>query len=324
MIGLVATAALLLAPMVQAAPQTAAPPAAVPQAQTSDDPATTVDDIVVNGRPLDQMARDFVGEIAAPNGPRGLARWNGSVCIGVTNLKAEIGQYIVDRVSTVAEDLGLTPGAPGCKPNVIIIASADPDRMASELLDARPRAFRTTSVQMDQGGEALEAFRTSTRPVRWWQVSMPVNSDTGERAIRLAGDLDPSTGAPAYPMVAVSGPSRFRTQIRDDMVRSVIILDVDRLGGVNLVQLADYVSMVALAQIDADAKMEGYDTILNVFDHPEAVSGLTDLDVSYLNGLYKIEQTRTNPGAQARAVAGQLARNLRRDPAAQGAPPPTE
>ena len=34
------------------------------------------------------------------------------------------------------------------------------------------------------------------------------------------------------------------------MVRSIIIVDVDRLAGANLVQLADYLALVALAQVD--------------------------------------------------------------------------
>jgi len=37
------------------------------------------------------------------------------------------------------------------------------------------------------------------------------------------------------------------------MVRSIIIVDVERLGGANLVQLADYLTLVALAQVDAEA-----------------------------------------------------------------------
>ena len=88
-------------------------------------------DVVVEGRRLRSVVQNFVGEVAAPaTGDRGPARWNGPVCIGVVNLRAEVAQYIVDRASDVARELGLEAGEPGCAANVLIIAAADGQAVA--------------------------------------------------------------------------------------------------------------------------------------------------------------------------------------------------
>ena len=78
-------------------------------AQDAETP-TRVDDVVVEGRPLESVARSFVEEVSAPARTRGLARWDGVVCIGVVNFEAEAAHLIIDRMSDVARDLGSQPG----------------------------------------------------------------------------------------------------------------------------------------------------------------------------------------------------------------------
>ena len=88
--------------------------------------------------------------------------------------------------------------------------------------------------------------------------------------------------------------SRLSTQIVDQLFRTVVILDVDQVSGVSAAQLADYVAMVTLAQIDPDAETGGYASILNLFGTGDAAPGLTEWDRAYLTGLYDAERTRRN------------------------------
>lgn len=293
-------------------PQTAPPASAQPQEPGAQSPAT-LDDVVVEGRRLEEIVRDFVSEIAAPAPRRGLARWQGGICVGVVNLRNEAGQYIADRISQVGMDLGLDPGEPGCKPNIAIVFTADGAELASSLVERNRRAFRMGgSVNRDI--VALRAFETSDAPVRWWHVSIPVDSETGERAIRLPGDVNPATGQPSAPVISVFAASRLNSQIRDDMNKVMIIVDVDDMAATNLNQLADYLTFVALAQVDPDADTAGYDTILNVFRAPQSVDGLTDWDMSYLTSLYRVQnapQRRVNPAAQATTMASDMIRDRR-------------
>ena len=269
------------------------PPPQTPPAR----PSAQLDDVVVEGRQLEALVRNFVTEVSQPANNRGLARWNRPICVGAVNLRNGVGQYVVDRISDVARELEVEAGEPGCRPNILIVAADDGAALASAIVEDRPRNFDLRHNGTDAGTRAFRNFRTGDQPVRWWQISMPIDSDTGDRAVRLPGD-----GAP--PVIRVFSASRLRTQIRDDMLRSVIIVDVERLAGANLVQLADYLALVALAQVDAEADTSAFPTILNLFADPaSAPAGLTDWDRSYLTALYEHDQLRINRNSQVRSVA---------------------
>ena len=276
-------------------------PAQAPRPQTTGQ----LDDVVVEGRQLEAMVRSFVTELSQPANNRGLARWNRPICVGAVNLRNDVGQYVIDRISDVARGLEVEAGEPGCRPNILIVAADDGAALASAIVEDRPRNFDLRHNGTDAGTRAFRNFRTGDQPVRWWQISMPTDSETGERAVRLPGD-------PLPPVIHVFSASRLRTQIRDDMVRSVIIVDVERLAGANLVQLADYLALVALAQVDAESDTSAFPTILNLFDSPaSAPAGLTDWDHSYLRALYQHDQFRINRNSQVRSVAEAVTRDRR-------------
>ncbi|HWW11103.1 MAG TPA: hypothetical protein VN018_01200 [Brevundimonas sp.] len=304
MIGLLAATALMAATQVPAA---ATPP--------QDPPVTQIEDVVVTGRRLDQMIEQFVDEVAEPNNYRGLARWNRSLCVGVANLRPETAQYIVDRVSTVAEDVGLNPGNPGCRPNLLIVATEDGEAVARTMVTEREKDFRMGGTGMDRGRAALIDFQETDRPIRWWQVSLPVDSETGARAVRLPGDCQPPACAQSEgnvlgyaPVTNVSSASRLRTDFVDDIFRTVVIVDIDEVAGLTALQLADYIAMVALAQINPNADTRGFGTILNVFADSAAVPTLTEWDLAYLQGLYGAEQTDRNRAAGRREVEASIRR----------------
>jgi hypothetical protein len=289
-------------------PQTPPPPAQEPS-------PTTLEDVVVDGRRLEALARDFIEDVAAPNRRRGLARWNTPLCVGVANLQREAAQAIIDRISDVAGSLDVRVGEPGCRANALIVAADDGAGMARGLVESGRQRFDIGSLQMTQTSSALEAFQSDDRAVRWWQISTPVDSETGDRAIRLKGDIDPATGQPSAPTIAVFAASRIHSQIRDDMTKVIIIVDIDGVSGMPVNKLADYLTMVTLAQIDDDADTASYDTVMNLFEAPDRVDGLTDWDMAYLRGLYSAEQNRINLNAQARNVADAVVR-ARREAAA--------
>ncbi|WP_372708286.1 hypothetical protein [Brevundimonas sp.] len=299
-----------LAAVLLAAPFQDPAPSPVPQSAPDPDSPVALEDVEITGKPLDRMIRNFVNEVAAPNRGRGLARWQDDICVGVANLRNEPAQYIVDRVSTVAEDVGLTPGQPGCTPNIMIVASGDAAALAQQLVAERGRAFRMGGSGMDRGGVALRAFQASEAPVRWWQVSMPTDSETGMRAVRIPGECrnDCTDPRDMAPVTNVFAASRLSTQIVDTIFRTIVILDVDKVSDLSVVQLADYVAMVTLAQIDPTADTSAYSSILNVFEFPDDAQGLTDWDKAYLTGLYDAERSRKNQRAGRTEIADSIYR----------------
>ena len=294
---------------------TAPDPGLVANAQVQD-PAeagpVALEDVVVEGRRLEALTNDFVSEVAIPARRSGLARWRDKVCVGVANLETETAQYIVDRVSTVAEDLGLRPGAPGCDPRILIIATTNANTFTRDLVANRPRLFVVGGARMDLGRTALRKFESTDRPVRWWNVSAPIDTETGEIAVRIPGYVGSEGGAGSpldfAPHIGVFAASRLSTQIVDDTMRSFVIVDVDRLNGVSLTQLADYIAFIALAQIDPDADTSGYVSVLNVFNDPGQTEGLTNWDRAYLLGLYDTERTRLNHASQRTEIVSSIVR----------------
>jgi len=317
-----AIAAMLTA---ASAAQNAAPEAT----STSSAASQAVEEVVVRGRRLGEIEfdlrlyiREFVEEIAAPARTRGYARWRRRLCVGVHNLENTAAQYIVDRISSVALDIGLEAGEPGCRPEVNILFAADANEMAAYMVDAQPHVFRPAggNAGMDLGLEALDTFVQSDRAVRWWHVSLPVDARTGAAAIELPSTRGLCEGNPLLirgsssslcpPNVAVAGPSRLHSATRDDLRYVIIIVDATRLNGATWQQLADYLAIVSLAQIDPNANPAAFDSILNLFGNPSAYSGLTDWDRSYLRALYSIDLERV-PHAQRNEVISRIEKQER-------------
>lgn len=293
--------------------------AQTPASGAQDTPETLLEDIPVVGQRLEERVETFVSEAAAPSRGRGLARWHNRICVGVVNLRTDAAQFIADRVSQVAMDLGLTPGEPGCRADVIIVFTDDGQGIAALLAEDHRRAFTVGTGGLDRGRTAFDAFVRSDRPVRWWHTSMPVNAETGQRVVRLPGDVN-ERGNPTAPNVSVFAASRLTSQYRDDLRKAFIIVDVERIGEVTLEQLADFLAFVALTQVDMDGDFSGYDSILTIFDTPGGPAGMTDWDQTYLTSLYRAldaPQFRRTPGGgtatgTAREVSGAMIRDLRR------------
>jgi len=304
-----------------------APPAPAQATLTpAQDPVIRLEEVVVDPRRLEDAAEAFVDEIADPVGRRGMARWHRGVCIGVANLRPDMAQHLIDRVSDVVRGLGLMSHEPPCHPTILIIATTDADAFAEQFIAMRPVLFRPGGAGMTHGPAALERFRNSDQVVRWWTVSQPTDSDTGQPVVRMPGQCNQTcsppngSGTSVYdfaPNTVVRSPSRQSSQYRQDLKRTFVIVDVDRLGGVTLDQLGDYIAMVSLAQIDPDADTGRFETILNLFDEPDAVDGLSGWDQAYLAGLYGVTWTRINQNSQVRAISDTIAREYRQDRAAE-------
>jgi hypothetical protein len=313
MLGLVVSMAVALGGLGQVQPHI------WPPAPAQDIPAqqeVSIEGIDVVGQRLRDATRTFVEEVAAPPSGRNLATWPDRVCVGVLNLRGQPAQALIERVSAVAASVGLGVGEEGCRPNVIIHFTEDANAAARSFARDNRRGFRVGLSGSDRGETAFSTFQNSRRPVRWWHVSVPVNADTGISQSRLPGMPPPDTPdnptrpSDFGPMAAVIQPSRIQDPLRDSLSRVMIIVDVDEIQDVTFVQLADYISMIALAQIDPGADTSAADTILNIFDGagPEA---LTPWDHAYLEALYVAVQNQANPNSNTSSIADIMARRLR-------------
>ncbi|MEN5052500.1 hypothetical protein [Brevundimonas naejangsanensis] len=294
---------------------------------------TVLPEVTVQGRATPEAVRDFVGRVAAPSPGRPLAQWRGPICPGVVNLEREAAQAIIDRVSQTAAELGLWTGNPGCESNLVVVFAEDGRATAQSLNQANPKLFRQNVTGWDRGRVAFDVFLSDERPVRWWSLSIPTDPDTGQVAVRTPGQrtgvtLDSDVAAmlgcsPADCAIGAApiierraGSVRLDAAVVETLFKVIVIVDMDLIGSVNTTQLADYVSMIALAQIDASADTTGFDTVLNLFSG-SVPAGLTEWDRSYLAALYAPRAQRRSVSAQAQAVAEVMTRgelSARRQP----------
>ena len=293
---------------------------APPPADPVQEPAAELEEVTVEAQRGLPATTRFVRSVASPIGDRGLARWNGPVCVGVLGMEATAAQAMADRISDWAFSLGVQVERPGCEPNILVVATDDADRTARDMIASRPRQFRIGAAGADRGSGALAAFQRDPRPVRWWHVALPMNPDTERPAVRLPGEV-PSVGSGSLSRPSDFGQnvllgfgSRLTRRTRDDLQQAVIVVDIDALEGVQFSQLADFVSMVALAHVDMRGDTSAVPTILGLFD-PERPREptLTAWDRAFLRSLYSAEQTSTNPRANAAEVAAGMRRELDRE-----------
>ena len=293
------------------------------------DPPAQLEDVQVTARRTADMARTFVGRVAAPARGRGLGRWR-KVCPGVANLDRAIAQPVVDRIAATADELGIEVEGPGCEANIIVVFTVDAAAVTRAMVENDPRVFRGQGGGIDRGGAALRAFLASERPVRWWSLSVPIDSETGQRAVRIPGDrsgvvVDSETARivgcdaddciiGAAPLIRSTSASRINSQIVDQIYKSIIVVDIDAVSGLTTTQLGDYLALVALSQVDPEADTATFDTVLNLFENPQGVPGLTAWDRSYLSALYNSPSRRRTVGGQANAVASIMNRTATTEP----------
>ncbi|ADL01053.1 hypothetical protein [Brevundimonas subvibrioides] len=272
-------------------------------AQAQDPEPTPLGDIIVNAPPNEARALGFIDRVAAPPSGRRLARWERSLCVSVAGLDAGYGQFIVDRVTAVGASVGLTPGRPGCSPDVLIIFTADPDAAAGRLIDEDMKTFRPVRYgATDRGEAALEQFHHSDAPVRWWHVSAPVSILTGE--VMMGMDDGPA-------IMNAPNASRIGSNTREALQRAILIVDANQISQVSFGALGEYLGMVTLAQVEPDADLTGYQSVLNLFSGA-AGQRITDWDQSYLQALYRTRGDQLRYVQQATDIAERMAERATR------------
>lgn len=265
---------------------------AAPMALAQQPASTGSEEIVVFGElRLEEQVRAFVESVSLPpSGQDQLARWDTHICVGVVGVGARHGQFIADRISARAANVGLHPRGPGCRANLIVFFAPNPDRLAGVLVEQYPD-FLGYGGPGTRGHRALEDFTDSPRAVRWWHVAFDVRRAWAGGG----GSRGPLTRAH-----------------RQDIDRIIIIVNAGRVSGMRLESVADYLAMVGLAQIDPDANAAPYDTILNLFSGRRPVATtLTPWDEAYLGGLYDMSRTANHSERQERQIGESMAERLR-------------
>lgn len=292
-------------------------------APIQDPPSAVLEDVVVEGvRRNEETAFEFIETVSAPPfRSHTLAVWTRPLCLSVENLSEEQSAALRDRILGRAEYVGAEVAQPGCAPNVIVIFTADGARTAAALVNSNRAAFRPTSgpTQLERG--SLRRFAEAERAVRWWTVNMPVDADTGQRVVALAGENIPvthyqstSVSGTTLPTGQTGGPPWRKVRgiqppgnnIREALQMTMVVVDASRASGTSIASLGDYVAMISLAQVDPEASFAGQPTVLDLFSPTPGATEMTRWDLDYLTALYDAPVAWTNIRFQKEDIARRM------------------
>lgn len=275
-------------------------------------------DIVVEAQRIQEAARSFARDVSAPPSREDqLARFDDRICPGVIGLNRRQGEFLADRIGQRALELNLSVGEPGCRANVLVLVTQAPSDVARAIAEEQRYLVANNGVQENlntRGEEALARFISDERPVRWWHVAQTVTRD-GEVLRNVPAQMwGGSNNTPHFTAEVVHANPLTATQnnapTRQEFRNVVIIVDANRARTVRLDGLADYVAMVAFAQLAPDADTRPYDTVLNLFSSERAVASMTDWDRAYLTGLYTVDPNATSARRQAGRIAVDMTETL--------------
>jgi hypothetical protein len=289
-------------------------------------------EIVVTGERLREATMEFAAAIASASIAEGqYARWDNDICPSVAGLAQAEAQTLIDHLAVRANQVGMSVEGAGCQPNLVIVFAPDSDRFAREVVDRRRDllGYYSEDDVITLGRDALEAFAMTPRAVRWWHVSNTTTADgrsladtrsndgSGTRGAALAvrGDIaGAATAGSGYEGAEAtrSRGTRLSRETRQDLRFALVIVDTRRIAGMPSGAVADYLAMASFIQLDANADMSGFPSILNLFSARQPgeapPNAMTDWDVAYLRGLYNARRD-----ADAMRQRGDIARRMAND-----------
>ena len=201
-----------------------------------------------------------------------LVRWDTPICLLVLGLPADDAKTVSNRLLQISATAGVPVARAPCQPNLTIVASDDPDQVLKAWY------ARDHGIFGDAMPARIRQFLVSSRsrPVRVWY-----NVDRGRKAGMRNGHFVPST--------TQADSSAFLGNAVLVFSSLFAIVDTHRTESTTPTQLADYLAMIGLTNVDLDADLGSAPTILRLFATPpeRQPSGLSGWDAAFLKALYQ-------------------------------------
>jgi hypothetical protein len=258
--------------------------------------------VVVQGTRDEQVRREihtFVHKVTRKEGEF-VGRWDQYVCpmaIGVSDAQA---QFIQRRIIEVQNTVRLKRPKPDaeCHPNLFVIITDEADQVLADWKERDPGMFRWKSREGVSRSEG-------TGPVRTWHNAIVESADGKDASQSARQFLNLNVGKPSCGL-----HGRIVAGCWEHITAVVVLVDARATGKVTLAQLADFISVVSLSQIDLSADVGDVDSILRLFAQPRPEvppTGLTEWDYAFLKGLYRVSYSPMN---QQRDIAARMVREL--------------
>jgi hypothetical protein len=267
--------------------------------------ADSIDTITVEAQrdraKLERQVDKFVASaIVQPrNYGESLWRWNVKVCPLVAGLNKQQGEFVLARLSQIAKAAGAPLDSETCKPNLFVIVTPDPELLLKKWWR------REVDLFDGEAGAAVNRFLETPRPVRVWYSAGTVGVD----GIYSTGMLDASSNRAhsfgELPTSRVDSATRLKLSATRNIVSIIVVVDSTKIGDISFGQLADYIGLVGLAQINFDKKPSDAPTILKLFESPKESrpKEMTAWDRALLHALYSTSQINIMQISQMQTAA---------------------
>jgi len=238
-------------------------------AQPAAAPSTTVAPLTVQAAPqpkvIQKEAHSFVQTYAAVPNPEldQIGRWRDPVCVQVVGLpQADQAAAIKARVESVSQAVGVPAARAGCKANVEIVFTDQPQRTLDVVAHRRPYLLGYNKFYDPS------RLRTVTHPIQSWYFATNVKWTCNVSRITACLDVG--------------------------FANVFIVADSKALAGKDIGVVADDMAMLALSQ---PRSLDGCGALPSVIDGfaksacpgRDPPGGLTPADAAYLTALYKTD-----------------------------------
>jgi hypothetical protein len=263
------------------------------------------ENVTVTGTRSQEVLENFVESFAAPTRMTGkIARWEDGICPVTVGLRLAATRFVTQRVRDIAAKVGApVNGQESCKPNIEIVFTTSPQPLLDNIRknDEAFLGYADNSAQRDK-------LATVVRPIQAWYTTATkdlrgnTHVDTSKvagigTAVEVPCDLCTSGKMTLYYAASagsVTG-SRLGDGMRSDFYHIIIVADPQKLVEYEVGPLADYIAMLALTQLNSLDTCQQLPSIVNLLAAgcERKVDALTDNDIAYLRGLYKMSPGRT-------------------------------
>lgn len=289
-----------------------------------DAPAPPVEHVIVTApaqRPEDAL-NAFIISHAAPTPALGkIARWKTGICPVTIGLPDRFNLFITQRIIRMAMMAGVPlDSREPCHPNVAVLATDKPQALLDFV-----RAKRPALLGFHYRPHAQE-LATMRLPVQAWYSTATEDFDgfitadlpSGELGYGVMG-VHGADGRPgsfalgAFHNVHVSGNRAIGNGLRSEFTTAIVVIDTGKIAGNEIGALADYIAMLALSQAGSYDTCQDVPTITNLMAAGCAAGlkpdGLTDIDATYLRGLYRMDAGRSYLGERS-SIAFEMKKDL--------------
>jgi hypothetical protein len=308
-------------------------------------PVVGVDPLTVRAAPDVQTAKkesqDFVKSYAGVSPAIDqIARWHNPVCISVAGLSDAQTARVSGRILEVAEGLGMHAQAPGCKPNIEVVFTDQPQAFMDKVATTREEVL---GYYHRREKESLKAV---TRPIQAWYVTATVSGAVDTASLAFAtlttsvgtanGTGGGADGSPisigntlstqAKPEVAddpdntvpsgCADAPQFTHCLASHLRNVLIVVDTTHLKpGQTLGPVSDYLSMLAMAQTKSLDGCAALPSVIDMMGKPcigrDAPNSITPADAAYLTALYT-SNAESNKALEVDEIATNMGNMLTR------------